>query len=227
MTHTIHCNNKLIHQHSICVLLFLFVFTIYCPLPCLGNLPKSFDDDNDLVISHVQTWEPMNFSTLKSVKLMAVISSPSNVHWGKLNIKANDKTTIYEFDPGTMKADSLFVLDNGNLASPWSEEAGNKHRLIIFGLKNETVVVLLDIESLGLTQEYVYPHSGKILVDKSNDNQIFEHRIINPMCKWVPTKDGNQEELTPVFADVYQWNNLEQKYEKTHRSSWIKRFEKL
>ncbi|MEZ4486770.1 MAG: hypothetical protein R3C24_07235 [Cyanobacteriota/Melainabacteria group bacterium] len=214
-----------------------FIFAFVAPVvlfgfyaPCLADSEfassSSSGSGNSTRLLHQQTWSPSIPATTQSVELVAQIYSEGNFNWGNLKI-LRDKKVVFTFNPGPMYADSLFILDNGNLACRWSEGMGSTHRFVVFGFFNGTVRVLLDLESEGLVQEFVYPLRGKILLNSGENVQPYEHRIINPIVDWIIPKRKRASELQPIAADIYTWNSSSNEYSVRKNVPWDRRFLRL
>lgn len=186
----------------------------------------SSSNSNSERLLHQQTWSPSVPTATEMIELKAQIYSEGNLNWSKLKILQDDKV-IFTFDPGPMYSDSMFILDNGNLACRWSEGMGNTHRFVVFGYLNSSVSKLLDLESEGLVQEFVYPLRGKILLTNGETVQPYEHRIINPVVDWTMPKGKTASELQPLAADIYTWNSSAKVYSVRKKVRWDKRLLQL
>jgi hypothetical protein len=104
--------------------------------------------------------------------------------------------------------ESLFTLDDGNLASLWNT-GGPYIILNVFADENGKVSRVLRTASK-MPPEFVYRTSAAAGMSGS-DNTMSNQMIIISKMQWVAHK-GQGSKLEPVKADVYWWDQASRRY---------------
>lgn len=185
------------------------------------------------VISEMCVWHTDEDDWEHPLIVKVVHTQDSNT--GELKI-FNKGNQVFSFNPD-LYPESVFILDDGNLATLWSHGNGTRH-FYVFGESKGKFRVLIDAVSK-LDPEYVYQQKGHFFgsaeLDKNGRMQVrggpfFEHRIIISDLGWVllkkPYLDLNRD-LQPITADIFTWNEKIGAYEVRKKVPWLKRLESL
>lgn len=140
---------------------------------------------------------------------------------------------IFRFEPH-IYPDSMFVLQDGNLATQWFHGNGTKH-IYVFANSNGSVRRVLDASSK-LPPEYVFLSKGRLAGEgvegqdgkwRIKGGPFLKQSILTSKVDWVARAgdSGNHSELRPISATRFTWNTKSERYEAIENVPWEKRFD--
>jgi hypothetical protein len=168
-------------------------------------------------------------SVSNETDLEAKILARESVGNRVLKILRDDKL-LFSFNPGFgLYPRSLFVLNDGNLATVWITGIFSHVHLFVFTYSNDKVHLALHAESNSLDPELVYQFKGDILESERKQSRFvpYMQRIIVPHVEWVRKKGNSDIDKQPVSADIYTWNRTTGKYSVCRKVPWSKRLQAL
>lgn len=150
----------------------------------------------------MQLWSVPDASNDKSIELEAkIVEREEAIHEGILQIFRNKKLIFS--DDVSLFPESVFSLDDDNLATLWSH-ANGAWTLNVYSFRNNEVKMVL--EGLGgkMRPEFVYPSKGHIFAYADNDGKpqkvrggpFYHQRILIPHTDWVTMKKPEH----PIFS---------------------------
>lgn len=185
----------------------------------------------------MQLWSvPDGSSEGRSVELEArIIEREAAIHEGILQI-FEDRKLIFS-DDVSLFPESLFTLDDDNLATLWSHPNG-AWTLIVYTFKNHKVKIALEGFGGKLRPEFVYPSKGHIYGYADTDGKpriirggpYYRQRILIPDTDWIMLKKpyvGRTSDLQPVTVDIYTWNESKGNYDAKLKVPWNQRLQNL